>query len=252
MIDLSPLMAIGLLMVRPGALILGSPVFGGTYAPAQVKVALVVLLAIGLMPSATVPQAPSGVGLALLVGREMAIGLALGLAVHALIAAAEMAGHLAGFQIGLSYSAIVDPASGVRNNIVASLYGLIATITFLLSNGHHAFLRALSQSYVTLPMGPGAVGESLPQAVMAILALIFGLAVRIAAPLVAVLLLTEVGLGIISRVAPMLNVMVVGAPLRLLIGLVLLGIVAPAAVGVFAGSLDNVLQLGVRFAGVFR
>lgn len=252
MIDLSPLMALGLLMVRPGALILGSPAFGGSFAPAQVKIALTVFLALGLMPVATVPQAESSVGLALIVGRELAIGLSLGLAVHALIAAAEMAGHLAGFQIGLSYSAIVDPASGVRNNVIASLYGMVATIVFLIANGHHAFLRALSQSYVSLPMGAGHIGDSLPQAVMSILGLVFGFALRIAAPIIAVLLLTEIGLGLIARAAPALNVMAVGTPLRLLVGLVLLGFVAPAAVGVFSGSLGHVLQLGVRFAEVFR
>lgn len=252
MIDLTPLLAIGLLMVRPGTLILGSPAFGGAYAPAQVKVALTVLLAILLMPGASVPHASSTMGLALIVGREMAIGLALGLAIQALVAGAELAGHLAGFQMGLSYSAIVDPASGVRNNLIASLYGTIAMIVFLLTNAHHAFLRALSQSYESLPMGAGHVGATLPQAVMALLGLVFTFGLRVAAPIIVVLLITEVGLGLIARAAPGLNVMVIGAPLRLLIGLVLLAAVAPSAVGVVAGSLNSVLQLGVRFAEVFR
>ncbi len=252
MIDLAPLMAVGLLMVRPGALIIGSPAFGGVYAPAQIKIALTVLLSVMLLPTATVPHADSTVGLALIVGREMAIGLALGLAIQALVAGAEMAGHLAGFQIGLSYAAIVDPASGVRNNVVSSLYGSMAMIAFLLTNGHHAFLRALSQSYESLPMGAGHVGASLPQSVMSVLGLVFSLGIRMAAPVIVVLLLTEVGLGLVAKAAPGLNVMVVGAPLRLLVGLALLGFVVPAAFGVFSGSIGSILQLGVRFADVFR
>jgi flagellar biosynthetic protein FliR len=251
-IDLSPLLAIGLLMVRPGTLILGAPSFGGMYAPAQVKVALVVFIGIAMMPLAAVPRADSTVSLVLIVGREMAIGLALAMAVNALVAAAEMAGQLAGFQMGLSYAALVDPSSGVRNNVVGSLYGMIATIVFLLSNGHHAFLRALSLSYEALPIGVGHIGASLPQAVMAILALVFSFGLRIAAPVIIVLVVTEIALGLISRAAPALHISLFAHPIKLLIGLLLLTLVAPAAVGVFNGLLNIVLTNGVRFAEIFR
>ena len=252
MIDLTPILGLGMLMVRPGTLILGSPSFGGVYAPAQVKIALTVLLAIALLPSAVVPHASSTMGLAFMVGREMAIGLALAMAIRALVAGAELAGHLAGFQMGLSYSAIVDPASGVRNNLLASLYGTIATVVFLMTNAHHAFLRALGQSYESLPIGGGHIGESLPLGVTALLGLVFTFGVRLAAPLVVVLLVTELGLALISRSAPALNLMAVGAPVRLIVGLVLLGFVAPAAVGAFSGATSNILQIGVKVAEAFR
>jgi flagellar biosynthesis protein FliR len=251
-IDLSPLLAIGLLMVRPGTLILGAPSFGGMYAPAQVKVALTLFIGVALMPFAAVPQADSTVSLVLIVGREMAIGLALGLAINAMVAAAEMAGHLAGFQMGLSYSAIIDPASGVRNNVVSSLYGMLLTIVFLVTNAHHGFLRALGQSYEAMPIGAGHIGASLPQSIMALLGLVFTFGLRVAAPIVAVLVITELGLGLISRAAPSLHLSMFSAPLKLLVGLVLLGAIAPAVVTVFSGSLGSVLQLGVRFAEVFR
>jgi flagellar biosynthetic protein FliR len=251
-IDLSPLLAIGLLMVRPGTLILGAPSFGGMYAPTQVKVALVVFIGIALMPLAQVPRADSTVSLVLIVGREMAIGLAMGLAVNALVAAAEMAGQLAGFQIGLSYSAIIDPASGVRNNVVGSIYGMIATIIFLVGNVHHAFLRALGRSYEVLPIGPGHISDGLPQSIMALLGVVFSVGLRIAAPIVIVLVITEIGLGLIARAAPALSIWHVGGPLKLWIGLALVGALVPAVVGVLSGALGQMLQLGVRFAEVFR
>lgn len=252
MIDLSPLLAIGLLMVRPGTLILGAPSFGGLYAPSQVKIALTVFIGLALMPLAPVPHADSTASLVIIVGREMAIGLALGLAVNALVAAAEMAGHLAGFQMGLSYSALVDPASGVRNNVVASLYGMVATIVFLLSNAHHAFLRALARSYEAMPIGVGHIGDTLPRSIMAILGLVFTFSLRVAAPIIVVLVITDLGLGLISRAAPSLQVTMLSGPVKLLIGLTLLGFVAPAVVGASSGALGSILQLGVRFAEVFR
>lgn len=190
--------------------------------------------------------------LAGVVAREAAIGLALALAIRALVAAAELAGQLAGFQMGLSYSATVDPQSGVRNNLLAALYGNIAMVTFLLTNAHHAFLRALGASYDSLPIGGGQVGGSLPRVVIELLALVFTVGARLAAPLVVVLVVTEVALALIARSAPALNLMAVGVPVRLLIGLVLLGLVAPASAGVLSGLSSAVLQAGVRAADVFR
>lgn len=252
MIDLTPLLSIGVLLVRPGALVVSAPTFGGLYAPAQVKIGLTLVIALALLPTATVPQAGSALGLAAVLARETAIGLALAMAIRALVAAAELAGHLAGFQMGLAYSALVDPASGVRNNLLSSLYGSIAIIVLLLTNAHHAFLRALGASYQTLPVGFGHVGDTLPQAVVALLGLVFTFGVRLAAPFVVVLVIAEIAMAAIARSAPSLNLLAVGAPVRVIIGLVLLGLVAPAAVGVLADAAGGILQLGLRTADAFR
>lgn len=252
MIDFAPLVGLGLLLVRPGMLIMAAPGFGGAYLPGQVKVALTVLIAIGLLPSVAMPASDTAIGITLIVGRELAIGLALALALRALTAAAELGGHLVGFQMGLSYAGLVDPASGVRNNVVAVLYANIAATAFLVTNAHHAFLRALGQSYESLPMGTGHVGSSLPQSVMALLGLVFLFGLRLAAPLVLVLLVAELGLGLVARAAPALNLMAVGGPARLIVGLLLLGLVAPAAVGLFSAAFGDVLRLGVGAAEAFR
>jgi flagellar biosynthesis protein FliR len=251
-IDLTPILGLGLLLMRPGALLLASPVFGGLYAPAQVKIGLTFFLALAMLPTTAVPVAASVAGLTGLVARELAIGLSLAFAIRVLMAAAEFGGNLASFQMGLSYSAIIDPSSGVRNNVLAMLYANVALVTFLLTNAHHAFLRALRDSYVSLPMGGGQIGASIPGAVTTLLGLVFSFGVRLAAPLVIVLLVAELALALVSRSAPALNLMVVSGPVRLLLGLLLLGVVAPAAVGILSGMSDTVLQAGVRTAEAFR
>ncbi len=252
MIDLSPLVSLGLLLVRPGTLILVAPPFGGVFAPAPVKIGLTFFLAVMLMPVATPPEMVSAVGVAVVIAREMAIGLALGLATRVLMAAAELGGHLAGFQLGLSYSATVDPASGVRNNLLSTLYSNLAMVAFLLVNAHHAFLRALRDSYAMLPLGRGEIGASLPQAITAMLGLVFSFGVRLAAPLIVVLVICELALGLVARSAPALNLMVVSAPIRLFLGLVLLGVIVPASFGVLSNLSSTVLQAGVRAAEAFR
>lgn len=96
--------------------------------------------------------------------REAAIGLALSLAIRVLLAAAEFAGHFVGYQIGLSIGSLIDPQSGVNNNILAILYANVTVIVFS-SNLHHMLLRALADSYRALPVGLGSLNDSLVKSV---------------------------------------------------------------------------------------
>lgn len=252
MIDATPLLHLGLLLVRPGTLILAAPPFGSTFAPPAVKIGLTVLLALTLIPLVDVPAAASSLGLAGTVAREFAIGLAMALAIRALIAAAEFGGHLIGFQMGLGYSAIVDPQAGVRNNLLGALYANVAVVTFLIANGHHAFLQALSDSYARLPIGGGHISATLPQSVASLLGLIFTLGVRLAAPVVVVLLVTELAMALMARSAPALNLLADGASVRLIIGLLLLAVMVPTAFSVLAGYATPVLEAGARAADAMR
>jgi flagellar biosynthetic protein FliR len=253
MSDLVPLAQFGLLLVRPGMLMMTAPIFGGTFAPAPVKIGLTVLIALALLPSVSMPPATeNAVSIALLVAREAAIGFALGLAVKVFVGAVELAGHMSGFQLGLSYSAIIGPQSGVRNNLLATLYANVVLVTFLLVNGHHAVLRALGASYERVPMGGGQLSSALAATVVEMLGLMFMLGTRLAAPLILVLLVVELGMGLMSRVAPMLNLMMIGAPMRLLVGLLVLGLMVPMVSRVAAGASDMVVELGLKGAQAFR
>lgn len=252
MIDLSVVIKFGLLLVRPGMLVIVAPVLGGTFAPAPVKVAITVLLALVLAPTVAVPALASDVSLTLLLAREVVIGLSLGLAVRALIAAAELGGHLGGYQIGFSYAATIDPVSGVRNSVITSLYGLLAVLAFFAVNGHHQILRAMVASYEGLPIGGGHVDASILTGVREILGLIFTVGVRLAAPLVLVLLIVELAVGLVSRSAPSLNFMVVGYPVRLLVGLLVLAATVGTVPQVIASVIEGTIDLGLNLAAAFR
>lgn len=250
--DFGRIAAIGVMLARPGMLISTAPVFGGAFAPPHVRIGLTVLLAFTMLPTVTVPPVGSSTALVMVVMRELAIGLAIGLSMRALIAGAEMAGHLTATQIGFTYGAVVDPQSGVRNNMVAVLYANIALVTFFAIDGHHALIRAMASSYTAIPIGTSGVNESLVRSVTEMLGVVFVIGVRFAMPVIIVLLVVEVALGLISRTAPMLNLMVVGTPLRVLVGLLVVATVLPAAPGVVRRFSAIVLELGAAMAGAFR
>ena len=252
MIDLGPLVRFGIFLARPGLLVAVAPAFGGNWAPPVVKIGIAVVMAATAM--AIVPFAPADgpAGLALLLTREAVIGLALGFGLRVLIGAAEFAGHLAGFQLGFAYASLVDPQSGVRNNVLSSLYGLTTLMVVFLVDAHHDLLRALVASYDVLPLGSGGVDGSLGGLVARLLGLVFFVGVQMAAPIIIVQLVVELGLGLASRAAPTLNLMAQGFPIRLLVGLLTLAAMVRVIPAVVERAVPSMLDLTARLASVFE
>ena len=249
--DLSAVARFGILLVRPGALLLVAPGLGGQSIPPLARVGITVLLALAMAPGVPMPTGPD-VGIVMVLAREFAIGLALGLSARALIAGAELAGHLASQQIGFSYAATIDPAGGARNTVLASLYGLLAVLTWLAIDGHHLLLQALHASYTGFPIGSGGVDGSLLTSVRELLGLVFITGLRLAAPVIAVILLLEVALGLISRAAPSLNFFIIGYPTRLVVGLAIVAVTITTIPGVTRSLTERVTAAALTMAGAFR
>jgi flagellar biosynthetic protein FliR len=241
-----------LLLVRPGMLVMGTPYFGGAYAPATMRAGLTMLFAFMLAPLVPAPADLTMGTLTFVVLREMLIGTALAVGVRVLLSAADMAGQLLGFQIGLSFGSLVDPQSGVRNGVLASLYSNLVIILALIGGAHHAVIRAMAASYAALPIGVGHVDGALVPATARLLGMVMVLGVRIAGPVVVVLLATELLLGFMARVAPSFNVLVVGAPARLVIGLVVAAATLATLPPLVARYGPITLDLAVQTARAFR
>jgi flagellar biosynthetic protein FliR len=119
-------------------------------------------------------------------------------------------------------------------------------------DGHHTILRALVASYSGLPIGDGGVNASLLTSVRDTLALVFVTGVRLAAPVIVVLFIVEIVIGFVSRVAPALSFMVIGYPIRMIVGLFVLGLVVGTVPGVVTGLTDRTIRLALETAGAFR
>lgn len=249
--DFAAVARFGILLVRPGALLMLAPGLGGQSVPMMTRVGLTVILAIALAPAVALPAGPD-VGLALTIARETAIGLALGLTARALIAGAELAGHLCSQQIGFSYAATIDPDGGARNTMLATLYGLLAVFTWLAVDGHHLLLRALSASYQGLPIGGGSLDPSLVIAIRQVLGVVFVTGIRLASPIVAILLLVEIALGLISRTTPAFHAFMLGTPIRLVIGLAMTGLTIATVPGVTRSMVERIISLAGSLAAAFK
>jgi flagellar biosynthetic protein FliR len=250
--DVDVFIRLGLVLARPGMLIVAAPVFGGTFAPPHVRVGLAVILSFVLMPVVQVPAVDTLTGIAMVMARELGIGFAMALGLRALVSGAELGGHLAGSQLMLSYGSTIDPQGGVRSTVLATLYGNLALLTFFAVNGHHALVRALGASYAALPIGGGSIDPSIATSVMRLLGVVFTFGLRLAAPVIVVMLIVEIAVGLISKTAPAINLMVVGTPIRLIVGLLAVAAVVPLIPQLSSRFATLAAEIGIQAARAFR
>jgi flagellar biosynthetic protein FliR len=233
-------------------LIAAAPVFGGHFAPPHVRIGLAMILSFILMPVVHVPAVGTLAGVVVVIARELGIGFAMALGVRALIAGAELGGHLAGSQLMLSYGSVIDPQGGVRSTVLATLYGNLTLLTFFAINGHHALVRALDASYAAIPIGTGAIDASIATSVMRLLGVVFTFGLRLAAPVIIVMLVVEIAVGLVSKTAPAINLMVVGTPIRLIVGLLAVAAMIPLIPQLSSRFATLATELGIQAARAFR
>jgi flagellar biosynthetic protein FliR len=220
--------------------------------PKSVKITIPLMVALALTP--TVPQEliPAEFGLAeitvALLG-EAIIGIVLGLTAAFVFSAIQLAGQIMGFQLGFSIVNIIDPQTAVKTSVISIFQNFVALSFFLLINGHHWFFLAISDSLQYLPVGGIHVNAPLVQELVRLSAQIFVSGLQIAAPVVAVTICSDVVIGIIGRSAPQINILIVGMPVKTLVGLSGLSIAfyfLPNVLGSYFIQLSETLMSIVR------
>jgi len=220
-----------IVLLRVSAIVVTIPVISDTSVPARVKAALSVLITLIIfpvvLPKISQPANDHALILIYRMAGEVMIGLIIGFVARMIIVAIRMAGDIIGFQIGLSIANVIDPMTSEQVSIISELQYLIALLVFLAVDAHHIFFSAIIQSYSILNPGTFHFSGQLIQFVFDLSKEMFIIAVKLAAPLMAVMLLTNVGLGIVARTVPQINVFIVGFPLQIAVGLIFIGLTAP-------------------------
>ncbi|MBV7544129.1 flagellar biosynthetic protein FliR [Acidovorax sp. sic0104] len=203
-----------------------APVFSMRVIPMRVKIGLAFLVAV--CSQAVLGDQPiidlNGREALGAVAQQVAVGLAIGFSVRLVFAAVELAGEIIGLQMGLNFASFFDPSSNAQISAVARFFGHMSLLLFVVINGHLLILMAVVKSFERFPVN-GNFLESLRQMRLHELgASLFSSALWIALPMIALLLFVNLTLGIISRVAPQMNIYSVGFPVTLTVGM--LGIVA--------------------------
>jgi flagellar biosynthesis protein FliR len=241
-----------LIVCRVGTIFMVAPLFGSRSTPTQVKIALSLVLSLVMLPLATAnlttlpDTAPEFLGL---VAREILVGVLVGFAVQVVFTALAAAGHIVGLQMGFSLANVVDPLTASHTSLLDQYYALLATLVFFTVNGHHALIVAVQQTFELVPIGGTEFVIPSGPVLLRWGSEIFAIALRIALPVMAALLLADVALAVMARSVPQLNVFVVGMPAKLIVAFGLLVITIPIAVMIMGRSL---VGLGQTTAALLR
>lgn len=182
----------------------------------------------------------------LAVFKEVLVGLLLGFLAYIFFTVAQIAGSFIDMQMGFGMANMIDPLTGASVPILGNLKFMIATLLFLTFNGHHFLIQGIMDSYAWIPLQnelfariySGQVSEFLLRS----FAVMFTLAFQLAAPMVVALFLADTALGILAKTAPQFNVFVVGFPLKILIGFLLLLLLVPSYLHLFRALFVNMFE----------
>ena len=244
-----------LLTIRIGAIVLSFPLLGSRNVPAQLKILFILMLGVALYPLVQIQQVvvPQSLGhLALVVVREMLIGLTIGFVAQVLFAGIQLGGELISQQMGLNIATIFDPQNAQQVSLVTQFQYVLAMLVFLSGSAHHWFIIAMAESLHSIPLaGLSTSGAVLP-VILTLLGKACVIAIQLAAPVSIALLLATLALGVIARLVPQLNVFMLSFPATLGLGLVMLALALPSVMGgiqLAFGQLGNDLVQVIRVLG---
>ncbi len=224
------------------------PLFESTSVSAVYKAGLSLLIAFLLFESVPMADFQGDAFLLLIaVGKEIVIGLAMGFFVRVLFSAVSAAGEVISMQSGLGFARSMDPTMMSQSTVLEQFQGLLATMIFLGIDGHHVLLKSIAKSLKDVPPGAIVIRPALFEFMVNATGKLFGASLKICAPVVVTLFLMEIGLGILARLIPQINVFIEGASMKVLVTLAMmataLNLIVPVIAGLFRGLDGDMLRI---------
>jgi flagellar biosynthetic protein FliR len=219
-----------LVLARVSVFLFLFPIFSSSAFPNQLKIGLALVLA--LLFYTVVPVDPARfprdiLTFGLMLGAEILVGFTLGLCLRIFFAGVQMAGELIGFQVGFSMINVMDPQSGENVSIMDQIGYWVCLIIFLVLNGHHIIIMSMIDSFELVPVGGFVMHAAIPPRVMDVAAGLFVDAVKMSAPVIAVLTFVNTGFGLVAKFSPQTNVMIVAFPVKIVVGLIFFAMTLP-------------------------
>lgn len=218
-----------LIFARISSLLVVAPLFGSRNIPLSFKMGLSLLISFILLPvvKPNIIVPPNFITFISLVAKEVFVGLILGFASILIFAIVQFAGHLIDMHMGFAIMNVIDPQAQAQVTVIGQFMYLIFFLLFLIVNGHHLILKALFESFDIVPLSGAIYNAPLTQNFIIMTGRIFTTGLKIALPTIGLLFLAELSMGIIARTVPQINIFLVGFPLRIALGLFMVGASLP-------------------------
>jgi flagellar biosynthesis protein FliR len=246
-VSLLPALAAAFLLVfaRVGAMVMLMPALGEENIPMRVKLSIALLLTLVLLPlhrSAYHIDMTSLSGLLVLMLHEIVIGIILGATARVTLSALQVAGSVIAQQMGLGFVTSVDPTQGQQGVLVGNFLTMLGITMLFATDSHHLVIAALSDSYKIFSPGESMLTGDVASLATQAFAAAFKIGLQLSAPFLVFGLVFNIGLGVLARLMPQMQVYFVGAPLSILAGFLILAIVLAAMMGTFLDYFIRVMH----------
>jgi len=217
------------LVVRFGVMAATMPLLDLRSVPPLWRMALAFSFAIALAPgiAANIPEGSVSLSwhvLAMEAIRSLVVGMLISFTINLIFTIVRYAGSVAGMQIGFAIVNAFDPMSNSQVSVISQLYYLMATLLFFVTGAHHIIVAAMFESCIVVPPFGGLDAASGAWYVVKEFSNVFIIGFRIAAPVVLVLFLVSSAMGVVVKTVPQINVLVVGFPIKIAVGLITFGL----------------------------
>jgi flagellar biosynthetic protein FliR len=234
-----------LVFARVGAMVMLMPALGESNIPVRIKLSVALMLTLILLPlhrQAFQIDMQSLPSLVILMIREVLIGIVLGATARVTLAALQVAGAVVAQQMGLGFVTSVDPTQGEQGVLVGNFLTMLGVTLLFATDSHHLVIAALNDSYAIFAPGEAmATGDIASLATKAFTAA-FKLGLQLSAPFLVFGLVFNIGLGVLARLMPQMQVYFVGVPLSIFTGFLIFAIVLAAMMGTFLDYFSGVMH----------
>jgi len=228
-----------LVFLRTGAFLMALPLVNAPSVPVFFRIGLTFVISLLLFPVLNLGPLPflaDAFSLAVAAAGEILLGVLAGMSIRLVFEGVQLAGQLMGYQMGMAIAEVIDPATEDQVALLAQFISLMATLIFLIINGHHGFIRTLVQSYELVPPLGFHVNGPVLEGLVRLTTEMFIIGMKAGAPVVVALMLGTVAFGLVARTVPQMNIFVVSMPLNIAVGLIFLGLSLPH-MGAYIGDL---------------
>lgn len=227
------------------AVFTAAPIFSSRAFPVRARIALAFFISLAaqasLINQPVIDINSSGAWGAVV--QQVGVGLAIGFAVRLVFSVFELAGQVIGFQMGLGFAAFFDPSTSAQSSAMGRFYANMAALLFLAVNAHIVVLMAVIRSFEAFPVDQNFLLALEKMKLYTLGAELFASALWIALPVIGMLMFANLALGIVSRVAPQMNIYSVGFPVTLAVGLVGVTVTLPMLDQPFMNLMERVLEI---------
>lgn len=238
-----------LALTRVLAVIIHIPVMGGNSIPTHIRLGLGIILTAVIIKWDPLPATADTLGLLPLtfaIVQELIIGTFIGFAADLTFSLFQIAGETMSTSSGFNAAKTMNPTFGESGSALDQLFVIVASLIFLIVNGHHTVILAIQRTFVLIPVNTALPVLSGERAYRMVGEIILA-GIQLALPVMATLLLTDLILGLLSRVAPQIQVFFLGIPLKMGLGLLVFGMTLASLIPLITDRMSN---LGNRMLGL--